>query len=800
MEEQRTMGTVLIVLFGILLPAVTLAIELYTGMCAETFFDPIATLGHVLLVAFVPLANLLALIGSSRQSTKWRTTLLWANGVALGIALIYTLVLLPITPLAVIAIICYGVGLLPLAPLCALLCGIALRRRLAAIPTGEVGGETGGMAVKPSKTLGPLLGGGALGIALLLAMEASVALTRIGVEMAASESHDREVRGVNFLRHFGNRNDLLRLCYQGGGGRGPFNFSSGSLMMCGFLFAEVPRDDVQKVFFRVTGLPYNSLPPPRGVSRFARDDFDFDSDVGGGAVTGRRKGLSLSDSRLDAQLQPNDATAQLEWTMVFKNDDQWQQREARAQVLLPPGGVVSRVTLWINGEPRDAAFAGAGQVREAYRKVVEKRRDPLLVTWAGSDRVLVQCFPVPANGEMKIRLGIIAPLTLTGLETAALRLPCFAERNFNITSRDIHSLWSESDRSYDHAPDKLHSEKQADTKYILRGTLADDELTAADAMIQVSRSGDVRESWTPDPTDPKMHVVQKLVANESSALEKLVVVIDGSAGMADQLETISEALASIPANTKLTVLVAGDDVVNVAAEAGSGDDSTELAARLRSVASSGGCDNVPALLRGFEEAASGDKTIVWIHAAQPVLLQPVTPLVHWLERGAQVTLYDLAVVNGPNRLVEQMGTTVACLKAVPRFGSVSDDLKRLLAQLTGQAKDYRLERTRVEGESPAKPKASSHLARLWAAGQASVLAKTGVAADLAQAVKLAAAFQLVTPVTGAVVLENQKQYEESKLHPADPDAVSNIPEPATWILLLTAAPWLLWLAWRRRRI
>lgn len=790
------MGTVFIVLFGILLPAITLAVELHTGMCAEVFFNPLATLGHVLLVAFVPLANLLALIGSSRQWTRWRTPLLWANGAVLGISLVYMLVFLPITPIAVIAIIAYGMGLLPLAPLCSLLCAIALQRRLAALATADAAEQAGADATTPPKLLTPLLAGGALGIAALLAMEASAALTLIGVEMAVSDSHDREVRGVNLLRRFGNRDEMLRLCYQGGGGRGFGDFGGRSHMMCGFLFAKISRDDAQKVFFRVTGLPYNSLPPPRGVPRSARDDFDFDPDVGGEVVAGRRKGLSLSDSRIDTQIQPDDATAHMEWTMVFKNDH-WQQREARVQVLLPPGGVVSRVTLWINGEPRDAAFAGTGQVREAYKKVaIVQRRDPLLVTWAGRDRVLVQCFPVPANGEMKIRLGITAPLALTSPETAALRLPCFAERNFNITSRDIHSLWSESNRAYDHAPSKLHSEKQGDAKYILRGTLADDELTATDAVIHVSRSGDAVESWTPNPTDPKMYISQQVVAENLPAKGKIVVVLDGSAGMADHFEAISEALAGVAASTKLSVLVAGDDVVNLTAQDDSGNKSATLAVRLHTVAGVGGCDNVPALLHGFDEAAGGDKTIVWVHAAQPTLLQPVTPLVHWLERGTQVTLYDVAVINGPNRLIEQLGK-IDCLSAVPRFGSVSDDLKRLLAQLTGQAKEYRLVRTRVEGSPPTTPKASSHVARLWAADQASILAKAGKAADLAQAIKLAAAFQLVTPVTGAVVLENQKQYDDSNLTPSDPDAV-NTPEPGTWILLLTAVPWLLWLVHRRR--
>ncbi len=76
-------------------------------------------------------------------------------------------------------------------------------------------------------------------------------------------------------------------------------------------------------------------------------------------------------------------------------------------MILPPGGVVSRLTLWVDGEEREAAYAGRAKVKKAYKKVVERRRDPVLVTTCGKDRILVQCFPVPSNGgTMKIKVGI----------------------------------------------------------------------------------------------------------------------------------------------------------------------------------------------------------------------------------------------------------------------------------------------------------------------------------------------------------------------------------------------------------
>ena len=795
-------ASVLIVLFGILLPSIALGVELHTGMCAEVFFDPIPTLGHVLLVALVPAGNLLALIAFHGNWLRWRTPLLWLNGVVLGVALFYTLVFLPIMPLAVIAIIFWGMGLLPLSPLCALLSAMALRRRLGRM-TAPVSETAPAVQPERRRTLTSLLAGGALGILLLLAMESRVAFTLMGAEMAAdNNSPARQLRGVRLLRTVGDRDELLRMCYRDGSQGGPFSRGH-SLSMCGYLFQGVPRAEAQQVFFRVTGEPYNALPPPRGVRRGMWDEFDFDEDQGGEKVAGRLKNLSLSSSRIDAKLYPDPAVAYIEWTMVFHNDSR-SQHEARAQVLLPPGGVVSRATLWVAGEPREAAFAGTAQARQAYQKnAIQQRRDPLLVTWAGNDRVLVQCFPVPAGGEMKIRLGITAPLMIAKPEAAALRLPCFAERNFGIAARDIHSVWIESDRPVVNAPELLHRE-MAGEKHVLRGMLSDAFLSSAACTATVSRDPKATECWTPDKLDPKKYVLQKIVSAKLPMKKRIVIVVDGSRDMAAHFATIEEALgatkntAEIPfPGTTISVLLAGDEVADLSDAVGTTSGPRGLAARLGELGGVGGCDNVPALLKAFDEAGD-DKTIVWIHGPQPIVLQPAAPLVQWMERGSKATIYDLAVGSGANRLAEELGP-LGCLKTVPRTGELRDDLRDLLARLAGQADVYRFERTLVEGTPPKTPKCTSHLARLWAAGEVATLAGSGKPAKREAAVKLAAACQLVTPVSGAVVLENKEQYKEADLKPADPETVPDLPEPAMWIMLLTALPWLLWRFWRRRR-
>ncbi len=68
----------------------------------------------------------------------------------------------------------------------------------------------------------------------------------------------------------------------------------------------------------------------------------------------------------------------------------------------------------------------------------------------------------------------------------------------------------------------------------------------------------------------------------------------------------------------------------------------------------------------------------------------------------------------------------------------------------------------------------------------------------ADAVALAARYHLVTPVSGAVVLETQQQYEESRLTPVAQTTVPTVPEPHEWALLALAFAALMWLAWRRR--
>ena len=437
--------------------------------------------------------------------------------------------------------------------------------------------------------------------------------------------------------------------------------------------------------------------------------------------------------------------------MSFRNANATVQ-EARAQVQLPPDAVVSRVTLWVNGEEREAAFGSRGQVRQAYQRVVSARRDPLLVTTSGPGRVLVQCFPVPANGEMKIRIGITAPL----YQRSQLLLPQFVERNFRVGEEHKHSIWMESTGPIQAAG--LES-AQDGSVFRLRGE------SAALPVIAV-QAGEPNQVWARDERRTGW-IGGRPIFVKGTKPRKVAVVVDASAGLAQHKDAIARAL---PPGVR--VFAAGDDVVR--------SDS-----RLNGVEFHGGIDSVPALV---EAHRSGADAIVWIHGLQPETFMPAGVLLQYRQRG-NTPLYVVAAQSGPNRIAEALD---ALAIPVPGTGSLQRDLENLFRNWDG---GWRWEFERRDAAPAGAPITSAHLGRLWAASEVrSLLA----ARRNDEAGQLAAQYQLVTPASGAVVLENQRQYDENNLKPADPLSVPTVPEPETWMLMALAA--VLLMASRRRNL
>ncbi len=789
----KTTGHWWLLIFSVILPLVTLGIELTTRMCAGVFFDPIPSIWHVFMVAAVPLSNLWAWRVVRTGESTLSAALKVANGYAIGIAAFYTLLFLPILPFAVIGVFYIGWGLLPMAPLFALIGALVLRGYLKRIS----------MPAKPFPGIWTGLGLAALALALTVL---PITATRYWTSQAGSGSPAQATRAVKWLRWLGSDTTLLGDCY------GSSSWMRQSPIDLHLFGVPVSPERARAVYFRVTGRSFNTVPPPQ--LNFARggwnllDDFTWDLDQGGSAVGSRVKGLFLTTSRFDGLVESDAAIGYLEWTLEFRNESR-QAREARAQIALPSGGVVSRVTLWIDGEEREAAFAGRAQVREAYKEVaVRQRRDPVLVTSAGPDRVLVQCFPVPAaGGTMKIRLGITAPLTMASLETGRLQWPCFLERNFSLPEGFSHSLWVESKAELTSQVPELKSEPSPKTKYALRGQLPDSLLDAPGSALQALRPNGPKVVWTVDTASESGSTIRQTMGETSiPPPTRIVLVVDGSYSMHDYLPALAKAVAQLPDGIEVAALVASDSTVPLLDQPRKTDSALreELANRLLHTKAAGGQDNVPALLQGWDLAGESPAVVVWIHGPQPVLLSGAEKLEQrLLWRAGHTQLYDVQTVAGPNRILEQLDG-IMTIKPLPRQGKLQADLERLFTSWNGKGRAVEFVRERMPPSS-FSPSASSdplpaahegkevsqHLARLWALGEVKRLVTMRLRDA---AVKLAGNYQLVTPVSGAVVLETRQQYERHGLQPVSAESVPSVPEPVGlwWLaagLCLAVAGW-----------
>lgn len=750
---------------GTVMPLTVVAIEWSTGFCAGVFFDPIPTIPHVLLAISVGVINLivwLKLGGAPGRRHLWG----FLNALAIGISLYFALMFLPLLLMAVIALAFFGLGLLPLTPLLSFVMALSLRWNMRRWVKGDA----------PQRV--PMLFTGLLTAALLAALlQLPATLTDAGMYMASSRDVQQQRRGLWLLRHFASEDRMLEACYvERSSTWDPFGYVLG--------ISRIGTEAARGVFYRATGAEFQSRPLPRIASvQFARGrelSDDWDLQQGTSTIGPRLRRLTLKDSTIDGVVEPDATVAYLEWTMVFRNDHESSQCEARASIDLPPGAVVSRATLWIDGEPREAAFGGRAEVTEAYREVaIAQRRDPLLVTRSGPDRVLLQCFPIaPKGGEMKIRLGITAPLQLIKAGAAELELPRCVEHNFGIPAETRHGLWITGPRPLQATGSKVALETE-EGGYRLRATLTEAALRELVA-IQTERRPDAESAWTDEPVAGQKRLIQQTIGERPGTREAAAVfVVDLSADMHTHLSRLAKMIGELPDGFRLAIIGAADEPHDLLGGMRPLDAGVRarIASQLMEHRCPGGADNVPALEQAWEVAAAGECDVIWIRGPQPVLLASTASLAQCLERSSRPHILEWQLLPSASKVAEELRGELRRLR-VPR-----GEPQPLVAALS--APRLVAERREVKAAPAGAVRASGHLARLWAADETERLARS----QRAKAVELATAYQLVTGVSGAVVLETRQQYDRHGLSPSDPDSVPVTPEPS--MLLLMPAAYLL---------
>jgi hypothetical protein len=775
---------------GVILPAISITVEASTHICAEVFFDPLPSTWHLLVVIFVPLAQLQVWFAIRKGAPDRLRLAGFLNAAVIAISFFYGIVYLPIVPLGLLAVL-IGLGFLPLAPYFSFIAAVVMRYRLKQIATTA---PNQSFSVRTSG----LLVGLAVTVTLLGVIELPATLTTIGLQKAASPFAQTRAEGIRFLRKYGSKDALLRNCY---------NQTGMATDLVGYAFSiqnPITPAEARKVYYRVTGETFDASAPPERVGGgriVPQETFDFDTDQGGRTIAGKLRGLSLGSSQIAASVDANGAVGYLEWTMVFQNQS-LELREARAEVQLPPGAVVSRLNLWVNGEPREAAFGGRTKVTQAYQQVaIRQRRDPVLVTTAGRDRVLVQCFPVPIGGDMKIRLGITIPLLLEDRSHARLVMPHFVNRNFRIPDDVRHSVWVESTKVMGWS--SLYNPEQTQNGALAySGSITDSNLSQHDSSIQIQRD-DFDEVWSANPFDPDFVIRQSITEQTPQHLNRIVIVVDTSKAMRTWVSYIQSGInTTLPDDFDVKLVFAETDGVSTDLDVAGRE---EIWHRLQAASFNGGADNAPALRKAWELAAEkpGNNAIVWIHNPQGLLLESIEDLKqHWDKSPYGPTLYSLQTTSGPDEIMKQLDGFNE-VKSVTRTADLGTDLHSLLAHLTGKETTLQMVRTikkRDENLDLARViKTSDHLARLWANDEVTRILAPRDPSLQDGAIMLATQYQLVTPVTGAVVLETEQQYQANGLQPVDAGTVPTIPEPEMVVLLIVAGAFCIWLAFMKYR-
>ena len=100
--------------------------------------------------------------------------------------------------------------------------------------------------------------------------------------------------------------------------------------------------------------------------------------------------------------------------------------EAIMRLAVPRGAAVTSAILWLNGRPTSGAFVQRERARAIYQSIVDRRRDPALVSWDGPGWVSVSLFPLEHGEPRRFELEWIEP---AATEAGAVRyhLPTIVE-------------------------------------------------------------------------------------------------------------------------------------------------------------------------------------------------------------------------------------------------------------------------------------------------------------------------------------------------------------------------------------
>jgi hypothetical protein len=225
-------------------------------------------------------------------------------------------------------------------------------------------------------------------------------------------------------------------------------------------------------------------------------------------------------------------------------------------------------------------------------------------------------------------------------------------------------------------------------------------------------------------------------------VQDVVLVLDGSVSLKKAAAELSESGSLF--GREITVIIAGPEMKTFTTQGGKA-----FAEEVRRIKFSGGQDNLPALEAAWDLAATrGNGAILWLHGSQPHLLSSIEAFKQRFERRPNaVELFDLPMERAPNVVFAGLPAAARAQK-VPMYRGPAEVLGELILEISGERPVVQSRRERLAaGAHVSGGESNLHLVRLWAADEIQRLLSEH---REQKAVELAAKYQLVTDVSGAI--------------------------------------------------
>lgn len=598
------------------------------------------------------------------------------------------------------------------------------------------------------------------------------------------------------------------------------------------LFLPLKPSSERELYFAVTGKPYSFREENTKDISFMPDD-DLRRRIVGDKVSG----LSLIRSTLDGVVHPQTLSSTLNWTFVFKNSTTSAQ-EMRAEIGVPPGAVIDGLSVWRQGERQEASVAAAGKA-EGYTDsnwTQVSHDSPAIISDLGHGRMLLHCYPVSQEEELKVAIKMVVPLKPDGSKAATLNLPSFIATNFE-TKGFNHSLKLRSPGMLSSTLKNFSRATSGGLK-TLEGAYTDQQIESSSLNVAVARN----ELSTPivvlDKTASAIaqyeekkrveRIQREREATAAQAERQIIVMIDGSKGVNGQLADINKALdgkpagrinhkpiiktvprryivqtvtrVAAPAPKHLVVVIDGSETVKKYAD----ELSTALAklpsgiptdviiasqeqekyskampfaqalAELKKTDFVGGQNNLQSVINAAELA--GDRkggAVLWIHGPQPSLNEEIYIMSQYT---ATPDFYELQVGSGDTDTFDffKNHSEIGPFSQVPRnTNSLTSDLAAFFSKWRPDSNDYALSLVQTT-KLPTEKATVSELEsqELVALSANREIANLIATKHFRKAARLAIAYGLVTPVSCALIMNNPAQAEEPADDAASADAAN----------------------------